>query len=144
MRNLFCVFFFGRTRQQEKPWCSRDADVQIVRYTWRKVARDIPNHPVTDSQVSVQCSECQSGEISDKCGVNVNHDSLKVARQCGSSGTASGWRSAAWAGLRRRSSSFWCPIPPSTRRGRCFSTARQALGHLSTHIFPCLPLRSFL
>ena len=61
-------FFFGRIRQHEKPWWSSDADVQIVRYTWRKGARDKPNHPVADSQVSVQCSECQSGEISNKHG----------------------------------------------------------------------------
>ena len=30
--------------------------------------------------VSVQFSECQSDEISNKYGVNVHHDSLKVAR----------------------------------------------------------------
>ena len=33
----------------------------------------------TDLFVSVQCSECQSGAISNK-RVNVHHDSLKVAK----------------------------------------------------------------
>ena len=36
----FCVCMFEKPQRQEKPWWSIDTDMQIVRNTWKKGAKD--------------------------------------------------------------------------------------------------------